>query len=827
MADDDNSRLIQLAGLGIGLIGLSRSSSGDTGDGTNGDNGATENPTARLSVNSDGLTVTATAADSQAAPGHTIEQYQFSFSDGTVIANEGPTVQHTFDNAGNYSVNVTVVDDIGKSGSTSRSVSVQVDNSAPNAQLTYSTDGLQVTATASGSSDPDNNIDHYYWTYGDGTDEITDGPTTQHTYPSNGTYELTVAVVDAEGAEDTAARTVTVEQPTGSAPSASLSVSKDQSSITATASASTDPDGDIDRYEWDFGDGNSTTTDGATVQHTYAENGTYTLTVNVVDSMGNRDTATRSVTISVDRQRPTINSFNAYQSEGPGGWGTAVDISASDNKDSSPEVTIRIYNGDTKLYDSPWFETSQVNGTVFGAPDETEASNGDTITVIATVRDNQGNTQTDSLSYTADFSDGGGSPQGYDHELELSANSRVSSGEMWLTMNTTGEIAIENAEGDDSAGETGDGWFATLTYSEESPTKVVRYNGNLTFLDWGGDMSLIAIKDNERTDPFELSDLGPRERWTAGSGSEVVEVTIYVSEEQYRHAGYAPAQKAAIWLSGALVRADISHDILWGLPPITLADNRTDVFSPYRGDDTCRADDCSSLSCCSVEDAMPSAFYQWDSHVNDYDLMQQFNQDFGTDYFLQGDTFVTRKDSNLLLPLSSGGGAAWKGGNIGAIGTDAVLSVSDYDPTPRPGEDHAEMWTIMHEFMHNMGYGHREADCSEATGYAENGSNSENLIDGYWYTTPAAPNLDHLPCTNQCGRLVSDKVDETNRWRPYFTNCSAELIRSNTGSESGNTVQSYSTAQGVTTNCEYCGGQTAHASPCSCDGGCSGGCGCK
>ena len=54
--------------------------------------------------------------------------------------------------------------------------------------------------------------------------------------------------------------------------------------VTMNGSVSRDPDGSISFYKWNFGDGATQMTSSATVQHTYAAGGTYTVTLVVYDN---------------------------------------------------------------------------------------------------------------------------------------------------------------------------------------------------------------------------------------------------------------------------------------------------------------------------------------------------------------------------------------------------------------------------------------------------------------------------------------------------------------------------------------------------------------
>jgi DNA-binding beta-propeller fold protein YncE len=52
------------------------------------------------------------------------------------------------------------------------------------------------------------------------------------------------------------------------------------------ASGSTDPDGQVARFDWSFGDGTTQDNGGPTPQHTYANPGTYTVSLRVADNSG-------------------------------------------------------------------------------------------------------------------------------------------------------------------------------------------------------------------------------------------------------------------------------------------------------------------------------------------------------------------------------------------------------------------------------------------------------------------------------------------------------------------------------------------------------------
>lgn len=70
------------------------------------------------------------------------------------------------------------------------------------------------------------------------------------------------------------------------APGAAFGTSLDDHEVTLDAGASSDPDGSVVEYAWDFGDGQTATGAQQVVRHTYAQPGSYTVTLTVTDDEG-------------------------------------------------------------------------------------------------------------------------------------------------------------------------------------------------------------------------------------------------------------------------------------------------------------------------------------------------------------------------------------------------------------------------------------------------------------------------------------------------------------------------------------------------------------
>ncbi len=121
---------------------------------------------------------------------------------------------------------------------------------------------------------------------------------------ANGSYDVNLTVTDSDGSKSYANQTITV---TDQVPLVDFDYSRasDDEGITITfhdLSTSYDP---ITKRFWDMGDGTVLT--GATVHHTYVQQGEYIVKLSVLDSDGSN--VSKSITVSVQDTDPEVGSI--------------------------------------------------------------------------------------------------------------------------------------------------------------------------------------------------------------------------------------------------------------------------------------------------------------------------------------------------------------------------------------------------------------------------------------------------------------------------------------------------------------------------------------
>lgn len=141
----------------------------------------------------------------------------------------------------------------------------------------------------------------YSWNFGDGGASTQKNPT--HTFGSAGDYTVTETVTDAWGQSNTTSQVVTVAPwpaPTASfyspCPSpGSCSLSGLGGPLYFQDESYSNSGGNIVSWSWDFGDGTTSTLENP--PHSYASQGTYTVTLTVTDDHGQSNTTQQPVYI--------------------------------------------------------------------------------------------------------------------------------------------------------------------------------------------------------------------------------------------------------------------------------------------------------------------------------------------------------------------------------------------------------------------------------------------------------------------------------------------------------------------------------------------------
>jgi PKD repeat protein len=137
-----------------------------------------------------------------------ITSYAWSFGDGAT--GSGASVTHRYGQPGRYVVQLTVMNSLGLSNTTTQVVTVG--DEPPSAAITLPAakpaSGHPVAFSGVSSSDPDGSIVSYRWDFGDGSTATKVAPA--HTYAKPGVYTVKLTVTDSSGGSATTSRSVTV-----------------------------------------------------------------------------------------------------------------------------------------------------------------------------------------------------------------------------------------------------------------------------------------------------------------------------------------------------------------------------------------------------------------------------------------------------------------------------------------------------------------------------------------------------------------------------------------------------------------------------------------
>src|SRR5215207_3678888 len=276
---------------------------------------ATESLAAEITSNATSGNAPATISFAANASGGTGPYtVNWNFGDDSEESDE-ESVVHTFTEAGNYTVTLTVTDSEDQTATDTLEVAVEessTDGEPPAteslaAEITSNATSGNAPATFTFDANASGGTGPYTvnWNFGDDSEE-SEEESVVHTFTEAGNYTVTLTVTDSEDQTATDTLEVAVEESsTDGEPPATESLAAEITSNTtsgnapATISFAANASGGTGPYtvNWNFGD-DSEESEEESVVHTFTEAGNYTVTLTATDSTG--ETATDTLEVAVE-----------------------------------------------------------------------------------------------------------------------------------------------------------------------------------------------------------------------------------------------------------------------------------------------------------------------------------------------------------------------------------------------------------------------------------------------------------------------------------------------------------------------------------------------
>ena len=234
-----------------------------------------------------------------------IVSWKWKFGDGDSSSLQNPS--HLYQNTGSYTVSLTVTDAAGCTHSITYSNLVKPTFPSPLfSGPTFTCTGKDITFTNTSVG----NNPRYLWTFGDGDSSTAVTPT--HHYNTQGTFTVSLKVIDANGCDSTLVKPnyVTVRNPIAAFAADSVFAScpplivnfRDTSTGTPVA------------WHWDFGDGTSSVL--ANPSHVYNVPGQFKVTLTITTALGCTDSVAKSGFVVVNGPSGTYTFAPHHTCEG-------------------------------------------------------------------------------------------------------------------------------------------------------------------------------------------------------------------------------------------------------------------------------------------------------------------------------------------------------------------------------------------------------------------------------------------------------------------------------------------------------------------------------
>lgn len=317
-----------------------------------------------------------------------ITNFSWDFKDGSTATTSNPT--HTYTTTGVFEAILTVTDAEGLTSTDTVTITIgETQNEGPKSVVSATpTTGeapLEVAFRGSDSTD-DYAISSYNWNFGNGAQ--TNNANFSYTYETPGTYTAELTVTDENGLSDKASITITVTEPTNSAPVARTNANITQGTAPLTVQFTGDNSSDdkgITGYSWDFKDGGTATI--ANPSHTFNVAGTYVAELTVTDQEGLTHKNTITIIVNQTQQnQPPVAVVSANPTSGQAPLGVQFLGNGSTDDKGITSYHWNFKDGTTSTSATPFKTFNQAGNYVVDltVTDTDGASNSQSITINVT-----------------------------------------------------------------------------------------------------------------------------------------------------------------------------------------------------------------------------------------------------------------------------------------------------------------------------------------------------------------------------------------------------------------------------------------------------------
>lgn len=221
-----------------------------------------------------------------------IVSWQWDFGDGNVSQQQFPT--HTYGANGQYNIRLKVTDQFGCSDSLQKPQFIQIQPAVARFSMSSPTGCTGNGLTFTDLSQANGGVNTWLWDFGDGN---TSGlPNPMHSYSQQGTYSVSLAIIDAAGCTDSVQLPASVTIASSPTPLFTISDTAGCPPLLVQFSDQSHGNGaGIASRIWHFGNGSTAATQNPA--SAFAQVGTYSVQLTVIDSIGCRSTLSKDVNV--------------------------------------------------------------------------------------------------------------------------------------------------------------------------------------------------------------------------------------------------------------------------------------------------------------------------------------------------------------------------------------------------------------------------------------------------------------------------------------------------------------------------------------------------